>query len=138
MVFSENGVYVLRLEANDGEYTTSDETTVTIYPAGTLNQAPNIDAGGDKTITFPDTANLDGTVTDDGLPNPSGVVTVNWSVVSGPGTVTFTDPNNADTNVNFSAVGIYVLRLEATDGESLMDDEIIIIVNPASLSPPTS
>jgi len=33
-------------------------------------------------------ASLDGTVTDDGMPNPPGAVTTTWSQVSGPGTVT--------------------------------------------------
>ena len=53
---------------------------------GPVNQPPSVNAGTDQTITLPAAANLDGTVTDDGLPGP---FTTTWSKFSGPGTVTF-------------------------------------------------
>ena len=40
-------------------------------------------------VVLPGEAVLDGTVTDDGLPDPPGAVTVEWSQVSGLGPVTF-------------------------------------------------
>jgi hypothetical protein len=64
-----------------------DEVTYSIGSSST-NQAPVVDAGPDQTITLPSSANLNGTVTDDGLPNPPGTVTTTWSEVSGPGAVT--------------------------------------------------
>src|SRR5262249_46390482 len=56
------------------------------------NQAPVVDAGPDQTIALPNVATLNGTVTDDGLPS-KGTLTITWSEVSGPGTVTFSDPS---------------------------------------------
>ena len=66
---------------------------------------PSVNAGPDQTITLPGSANLDGTVSDDGLPNPPGAVTTTWSKVSGPGTVTFGNANAVDTTASFSAGG---------------------------------
>ncbi|TAE77927.1 MAG: glycosyl hydrolase family protein [Verrucomicrobia bacterium] len=40
--------------------------------------------------------------------------TLAWSMVSGPGSVSFVDPNLATTSATFSATGSYVLRLTAT------------------------
>ena len=134
--FSTDGIYVLQLEASDGEFTTTDEITVTVYPKEIINQAPRVAAGGTQTITLPGSASLDGTVTDDGLPNPPGTVTTTWIQISGPGTVAFTDGSTVDTTASFSADGTYVLRLTANDGEFVVDDEVTLIVNPAPLPPP--
>ena len=40
-----------------------------------VNQPPTVNAGPDQTVTFPNSANLNGTVSDDGLPNPPATVT---------------------------------------------------------------
>jgi YD repeat-containing protein len=78
------------------------------------NQAPVVSAGPDVTVIFPGTGALNGTVADDGL--PSNALTVAWSMVSGPGTVTFDNAAQAVTGASFSAPGTYVLRLTANDG----------------------
>lgn len=44
-------------------------------------------------------------------------VTVNWSKESGPGDVTFADPEAAVTTASFSAPGAYVLALTADNGD---------------------
>jgi hypothetical protein len=119
---------VLNLSANDGEQEVSDEVTITVNPA---NQPPSVDAGVDQTVTLPNSASLDGTVSDDGLP---GAVTTLWSKVSGPGIVAFGDPSAVDTTVSFSEDGTYVLNLSANDGEQEVSDEVSIIVE--SSSPP--
>ena len=46
-----------------------------------VNQAPQANAGSDQTVILPASANLSGTITDDGLPNPPNTVTVAWSIV---------------------------------------------------------
>ena len=96
-----------------------------------VNQAPVVDAGLDQTITLPAVANLDGTVTDDGLPDPPGVTTSLWSKVSGPGVVTFGVPTDVDTTASFSLPGPYVLDLTADDSELQTSDTVTITVNPA-------
>ncbi len=133
--FSTDGIYVLQLESTDGEFTTTDEIIVTVYPAETINQAPSVTAGGTQTVTLPGSVSLDGTVTDDGLPDPSGTVTTTWIQISGPGIVAFTDGSTVDTTASFSADGTCVLRLTANDGEFVVDDEVALIVNPAPLPP---
>ncbi len=62
-------------------------------PAVPVNQPPVVNAGPDQTVNLPAAANLAGAATDDGLPNPPAAFTTTWSVVSGPGTVTFANPN---------------------------------------------
>lgn len=91
------------------------------------NLPPSVDAGVDATITLPDDVFLDGTVSDDGL--PGGTLTITWSKVSGPGTVTFADSTVEDTTAGFSESGVYVLRLEASDGELSSQDGVTITVN---------
>ena len=125
--FSAAGTYVLRLTANDGALSPSDDVTITVNPAP-VNQPPVVNAGNDQTITLPAGAALDGTVTDDGLLNP---VTTTWSIFSGPGTVTFGNANAIDTSASFSTAGTYVLRLTANDGAFSPTDDVTITVNPA-------
>src|SRR5439155_235384 len=50
------------------------QMTVGVAP----NQAPVANAGADKTITLPSNVTLNGSVTDDGLPNPPAAVAVSW------------------------------------------------------------
>ncbi|MFW6153760.1 MAG: PKD domain-containing protein [Planctomycetota bacterium] len=97
---------------------------------GATNTAPSVDAGNDQTITLPADATLDGTVTDDGLPDPPAAVTTTWSKSSGPGTVTFGDAGAVDTTASFSTDGTYVLELEADDGALSASDTVTITVNP--------
>ena len=87
-------------------------------------------AGTDQTITLPGNANLDGTVSDDGLPVPPTLNTT-WSMVSGPGTVTFGNANAVDTTASFSVEGVYTLRLTANDSALSASDDVIITVNAA-------
>jgi hypothetical protein len=101
-----------------------------------VNQAPIVNAGTDQIINLPSDANhvnvnLNGTVTDNGVPNPPGEVTTLWNKISGPGTITFDDNNAVDTTANFDAEGTYVLRLSADDGDLNTFDNLTVIVNAA-------
>jgi lysophospholipase L1-like esterase len=93
------------------------------------NQPPTVNAGPDQSIALGATANLDGTVGDDGL--PTNILTSAWSKFSGPGTVTFGNSNAVDTTASFSATGEYVLRLTANDSQfSASDDLMVTVTNP--------
>ena len=81
------------------------------------NLAPTVSAGANQTILWPAAANLNGTVADDGYPNPPGAVTVTWSEVSGPGIITFANSNALATTASFSIAGNYQLQLAANDGQ---------------------
>jgi len=115
---------------NDGQLgsTAQPDNDDPSWVLSTLGE-PVVNAGHDQTITLPAIANLDGTVTDDGLPNPPGAVTTQWTVQSGPGTVTFGNTNDVDTTASFSLPGTYVLRLTANDGEFSSYDEIAVMAD---------
>lgn len=109
-----------------------DNATGNCITSKNVNQPPVVNAGPDQTITLPAVANLDGVVTDDGLPNPPGMVTVTWTEVSGPGTVTFGNANAAVTTAAFSTAGVYVLQLTASDSALQGSDQVQITVNQAA------
>jgi uncharacterized repeat protein (TIGR01451 family) len=100
---------------------------ISIPPITPGNTPPSVSAGNDQAIILPAGASLNGTVTDDGVPAPPQVTTV-WSVVSGPGIVTFDDPGAVDTTARPSSAGTYVLRLTADDGELIGTDELTLTV----------
>jgi hypothetical protein len=130
--FAVAGAYTLRLTANDSLLSASDDIVVTVNLPPPVNQPPTVNAGPDQSITFvgpPLTANLSGTFSDDGLPNPPGLITTTWTVVSGPGTVTFSDVHDAVSLATFSAVGSYDLRLTASDGALSTSDDVVVTVN---------
>jgi hypothetical protein len=61
---------------------------------------------------------------------PAGSVTVQWTKVSGPGTVTFTAPANKDTDANFTVSGAYELRITASGpgGNPTASDTVVVSV----------
>jgi RHS repeat-associated protein len=124
------GLYVVQLIVNDG-YVDSQPATmrVTATPA---NQAPVVNAGPDQTIILPtNTAMLNGTATDDGLPN--GTLTIQWSNLSpSVGAVTFDSPNAAATQATFSQAGTYVLQLSANDSLLSSSATTKVTVSPAT------
>ena len=98
------------------------------------NEPPNASAGGDQTVTLPDTAKLSGTACDDGFPRGANLA-LTWSKVSGPGDVAFTKPNSPVTEASFTVAGEYVLRLTASDSEHTASDEVTVTALPANAAP---
>ncbi len=91
------------------------------------NLSPSVEAGENQTITSPVCeVVLNGSVTDDGLPDPPAAVSSTWSMVSGPAAVAFGDISSPSTTATFSAVGTYQLRLAASDGESTGSDTVTV------------
>jgi len=94
------------------------------------NIPPEVDAGNDVVTWLADgvrTGNLDATVTED------DAYTVQWTVVSEPDDpnspdAVITDPSAEDTSITLSAVGEYVLQMEADDGEYTGSDTVTINV----------
>ncbi len=101
-----------------------------------VNQPPQVNAGGDQTVTLPASATVSGQVSDDGLPVPPGLVTFAWAKVSGPGAATFANASALNTTAAFSAAGTYVLRLSASDGAQSASDTLTVVVNGQIPSPP--
>jgi hypothetical protein len=97
-------------------------------PAPIPNAAPFVDAGPNRSIALGGAAALDGTVSDDGRPTPS-TLGLSWTKVSGPGAVAFANSSASDTTASFSAAGVYVLRLTASDGALSAFDEVTVTVS---------
>jgi len=108
------------------------KTVTAVFSLMQPNQAPSVYAGPDQAVTLSNIANLDATVTDDGLPDSPGAVTTTWSKFGGPetGTVIFGDASAVDTTASFSEAGSYVLELTANDGELTSNDELTVTVHP--------
>jgi hypothetical protein len=101
--------------------------------ATAINVPVYVDAGPDRGMVYlgePVTASLDGTVIDDGQPQPPGATTSTWSLVSSPAgsTVTIASPASVDTAVELSAPGVYLFRLRATDGAFTAFDTVRVDV----------
>jgi alpha-tubulin suppressor-like RCC1 family protein/subtilisin family serine protease len=115
-------------KANDGHVDSNIATvTITVHPA---NAPPVVSAGKNQTVTLPNSAQLAGTVVDDGLPVPPGALAVSWLVVSGPGPVTFANPSWGSTSAAFQTAGTYDLRLVASDGQATSQSDVTITVLP--------
>jgi hypothetical protein len=133
---------VLRVQVNDGGSEAPVQITVTMDTQNMFaflrnpfsnnpplyNMRPCVQAGSDQQITLAMTANLQGSVSDDGVPLLPATLSSTWSKTSGPGTVTFADPNNLVTSASFSFPGIYLIRLTADDGELQNFDELLVEV----------
>jgi hypothetical protein len=80
------------------------------------NRPPDVDAGDYDSLTWPNNILQLSPVIEDDDPCDVGILTIKWSKLSGPGTVTF-DPSDdiADPCAIFSEPGNYVLQLQVWD-----------------------
>lgn len=101
------------------------------------NRSPRVAAGPDRELVaqaFPLTASLEGSVADDGLPEPARLVG-QWSQVSGPRGVVFRNPGDSQGVVELPGQGTYVLRFQASDGErEAFDDVQLTVARPGTLA----
>lgn len=107
----------------------SETSTVVIELGHALdNQAPNVDAGIDKTLALSDDIRLTGTVKDDGYPNMT--LTSSWSVESKPtgATVKFANPDKIITDVTVDKMGTYIFKITVDDGALKGTDTITVMV----------
>jgi hypothetical protein len=118
--FSTNGVYMLRLTADDSIATNHSDVTVI------ENLPPAVNAGN-NILTNGLEATLNGSVNDDGL--PGGFLSMQWSQAGGPGTITFGNTSATNTTVTASQSGTYVLVLAAYDGAATNSGEVVVTFN---------
>jgi hypothetical protein len=86
--------------------------------------APLVYAGADFTAASPDDAFLNGEV----IANRPQGLTISWSKVSGPGSVTFANPSEPTTTADFSAPGVYELQLTATNNWGTTTDRVVVTI----------
>ena len=92
-----------------------------------LNYGPRVDAGPSRGAVIGETVHLQGTVSDDGLPEGSSI-SFAWSQTEGPYAVAFENPSSLAQDVVLLAPGTFAFRLSATDGDAPTEDEIVIDV----------
>ncbi len=137
--FSAAGTYVLQLTASDSQLSAWDQVTINVAAPvttpPTVNQAPVVFAGTDRSVTLGTAVTLNGSVTDDGLPSQT-LLGHTWSKISGPGNVTFSNDQALNPTASFSAAGTYVLQLTASDSQLLAWDQVAIVVSTSQVPDP--
>jgi DNA-binding beta-propeller fold protein YncE len=123
------GRHELRLVMHTGYFSFNHLDLVLSEP---VKESPLlVGAGSDLTITLPEYATLGGTFNYDGLPNPPGAFSIQWSQVRGPGSASFADAAAVDTIATFSHPGDYVLKLTVDDGNLSSSDQVTVTVTSA-------
>ncbi len=118
LVFSGSGKRVA--EAYEGSRSAAPLLHID-YQAGSgpVNQPPRVTAAAVPAVTTaPGSVTLQGTISDDGLPNPPATVTVTWAQTQGPATATINNPNTTQTTAYLPQPGTYTFQLTATDGQA--------------------
>ena len=117
-------------QVSDGVSNSAPATvTITNQP---VDDPPQVVAGPNQLIILPvNTASLAGSIVFDAFPGT--VDTVVWSQVSGPGSVTFSNPSNPMTLATFNTNGVYRLRLYASDSFLSSSNELFVTED----APPT-
>jgi len=93
------------------------------------NHAPVVDAGTNVLLQLGMPATLVGTVTDDGLPNPPGMVISAWTYL-GTNLVTIPNPASLSNTLDLTVPGDYILQLSAFDGQLTSFAEVTVSVIP--------
>jgi hypothetical protein len=94
-----------------------------------VNNPPEVAAGDDVTAFVGDTVQLNGRVEDSDIPTNS-TLNIAWSLASGPGAVTFTDPQAPSTSAQFDQPGQYTLTLTGSDGFLTISDTVDVVIEP--------
>lgn len=122
--YSQAGVYPITFTVTDLHGATDSETVnVTIV---NVDRSPIASAGLDQSVSLSSVISLSASASSD---PDADTLTYSWSKVSGPGTVTFSNPSNLSTVITFSEVGTYVIRVSVSDGTLSSFDQTTVTVN---------
>lgn len=114
----------------------ADEKSVLFsFDTTPVNLPPVVSAGVDRTAVVATPITINGSATDDNKPTPAALSML-WTLISGPGSVSFGSSLLATTTATFSAAGSYILQLAASDGQLSRADQMTVVVSP--VTPPTS
>jgi hypothetical protein len=124
-----DGSYIIRLDVNDGELSSVDTVNIN---STTPNVPPNALAGSDIVIWLGQTANLDGSASNDPDNGPQPL-SYKWSFVSVPPGSQIDNEDISDRNSVFSTFipdisGTYVLELAVSDGLAFDFDNAAVTV----------
>ncbi len=127
------GQYTYQLTVTDNSGASSS-VSVKITVVAAPNALPIAEAGPDQTITAPTSSvNLDGSGSSDA---DGTIADYNWTLVSGPGSITINNANTAKPSVIGLIPGTYVFQLTVTDNSgATATDQVNITVNPKPVTP---
>lgn len=133
--FSKGGLYTLRLTATNPH---NAELTASADVQATINTAPVVDLSPDPApLLLPKPSGqpqnvvaigLDATVSDDGLPETPGKVTLKWT--SSPAVGVSIVPDDTDVaEARFAQKGKYTLQLTASDEAASTSKQMTVVVH---------
>ena len=130
------GVYALSLEVSDGLAQATDQMQGT---ATYLNVAPIANAGADQALQLGAAVMLNGTASNDPDQYPDAL-SYAWSITSVPAgsAITSTSITNANmANASFipDVAGVYLVRLDVSDGEASAFDQMTVTVQTIGEAP---
>ncbi len=102
-----------------------------LFVAAPSNMGPQITMGASLEGNVGDPMSIAAAVSDDGLPGP---LALQWSLASGPGSVSFGDSTAASTTATANMAGEHTLRLMASDGAITTWKDVLAVVTGASLN----
>ncbi|MCR9209568.1 MAG: glycoside hydrolase family 127 protein [bacterium] len=115
MTFDKLTTDRLRLEIDGSEdFSTGILEWQVIDAGGSPNFAPSVSAGVDRVVVLDGNTYLDGTI--NSVEREGDQVELQWTKVSGPGEIQFSDERSKKTTATFSQTGEYCLRLNASLG----------------------
>lgn len=123
------GIYSFELLVRDDKGAESRDTIAVIISTIPLNSVPIAKAGPDASIVLPsNTITLNGTSSFD---SDGFIVSSLWKQISGENSALIQFSNQLQTNVSFSATGVYEFELTVTDNSGgVAKDSILISVLP--------
>lgn len=130
-------VRAVKLETTpSGSYYNQSQGIANNIILSAINQPPVITLDTTASVALTGSLTVTATVSDDDLPTTTPP-TLLWTMVSGPGIVTFSSSTSAATGLTFSTAGTYVLRLTADDGSLSSQSDIAITVSTDTEVPTT-
>jgi hypothetical protein len=114
----------LRLELDSVERFTGTLLEWMVFQdANSPNHPPVVSAGVDRSVMSGGNTYLSGAVK-----SVTPVIKTNWSKISGPGNVSFSDAGSLKSTASFSAIGEYTLGLTATEGDLISSSSLKVKV----------
>ena len=131
------GVYRVGLQVSDGRDVSQAEVQITATPPD-VNAPPNANAGPDMVVQLGAAATLNGTASHDPDNGPQPL-TYQWTLVSKPAASGLTnasiqDATTATASFTPDVAGIYVLRLDVSDGALSDFAQVLVKANVAPVA----